>query len=93
MKTKKFISLLILNYSYNAKSFTTIEDIESKHLLQLEQENSELIEGTHLGFMPGSFHLSFFVFCQIWRQSYQNQLSFSGKDSTADFFVFCQNER
>ena len=44
MKTKKFISLLILNYSYNAKSFTTIEDIESKHLLQLEQENSELIE-------------------------------------------------
>ena len=50
MKTKKFISLLILNYSYNAKAFTTIEDIESKNLLQLEQENSELIEGTHLGF-------------------------------------------
>jgi hypothetical protein len=38
--------------------------------------------------MPGSFHLSFFVFRHFWRRSYQNQLSFSGKDSTADFFVF-----
>ena len=38
--------------------------------------------------MSGSFHLSIFVFCQFWQQSYNNQLSFSGKDSTADFFVF-----
>ena len=38
--------------------------------------------------MPGSFHLSFFVFRHLWRRSYQNQLSFSGKESTADFFVF-----
>ena len=38
--------------------------------------------------MPGSFHLSIFVFRQFWQQSYQNQLSFSGKDSTAFFFVF-----
>ena len=38
--------------------------------------------------LPGSLHLSFFVFRQFWRRSYQNQLSFSGKDSTADFFVF-----
>ena len=38
--------------------------------------------------MPGSFHLSFFVFRQFCKGSYQNQLSFSGKDSTADFFIF-----
>ena len=50
MRTKKFVLFLILNYLYKAKAFTTIEDIESKNLLQLEQENSELIEGTHLGF-------------------------------------------
>ena len=37
--------------------------------------------------MPGSFHLSFFVFRHFWRRSYKNQLSFSGKDSTADFFI------
>ena len=29
-----------------------------------------------------------FVFRQFWRRSNQNQLSFSGNDSTADFFVF-----
>ena len=46
MKTKKLILFLILNYLYKAKAFTTIEDIERKNLLQLEQENSELIEGT-----------------------------------------------
>ena len=38
--------------------------------------------------MPGSFHLPFFVFRHFWRRSYQNQLSFSGKDSTAVFFRF-----
>ena len=38
--------------------------------------------------MSGSFHLSLFVFCQFWRRSYKNQLSLSGKDSTADFFIF-----
>ena len=38
--------------------------------------------------MSGSFHLSIFVFRQFWQRSYQNQLSFSGKDRTADFFVF-----
>ena len=38
--------------------------------------------------MSSSFHLSLFVFCQFWRRSYKNQLSFSGRDSTADFFVF-----
>ena len=38
-----------------------------------------------------SFHLSFFVFRQFWGRSYQNQLSFSGRDSTADFF--CQNDK
>ena len=38
--------------------------------------------------MSGSFHLSFFVFRQLWRRSYENQLSLSGKDSAADFFVF-----
>ena len=32
--------------------------------------------------------ISSFVFRHFWRRSYQNQLSFSGKDSTADFFVF-----
>ena len=32
--------------------------------------------------------ISSFVFRQLWGQSYQNQLSFSGKDSTANFFVF-----
>ena len=45
-----------------------------------------------MSLLPGSFHLSFFVFRQFWRRSYQNQLSFSGKDSTADFFVFRQND-
>ena len=46
--------------------------------------------------MSDSFHLSIFVFCQFWQQSYQNQLSFSVKDSTADFFVirhFDQNTK
>jgi hypothetical protein len=38
--------------------------------------------------MSGSFHLSFFAFRQFWQRSYENQLSFSGKDSAADFFVF-----
>ena len=38
--------------------------------------------------MSGSFHLSFFAFHQFWQLSYESQLSFSGKDSTADFFVF-----
>ena len=33
--------------------------------------------------------ISSFVFRHFWRRSYQNQLSFSGKDSTADFLVFC----
>ena len=42
--------------------------------------------------MPGSFHLSFFVFRQSCQWSYQNQLSFSGKDSTADFFKMTKNE-
>ena len=32
--------------------------------------------------------ISSFVFHQFWRQSYESQLSFSGKDSAADFFVF-----
>ena len=32
--------------------------------------------------------ISYFVSCQFWQRSYQNQLSFSGKDSTTDFFVF-----
>ena len=32
--------------------------------------------------------ISSFVFRHFWRRSYQNQLSFSGKDSTADFFIF-----
>ena len=50
MRTKKIISFLILNYLCIAKAFKTIEDIESKNLLQLDQENSELIEGKHLGF-------------------------------------------
>ena len=43
--------------------------------------------------MPGSFHLSSFAFRQFCRRSYQNQLSFSGKDSTADFFVFRQDDK
>ena len=38
--------------------------------------------------MSGSFHLSFFAFRQFWRRSYENQLSLSGKDSTADFLIF-----
>ena len=38
--------------------------------------------------MSGSFHLSFFAFRQFWQPSYENQLSLSGKDSAADFFVF-----
>ena len=38
--------------------------------------------------MSGSFHLSFFAFRQFWQRSYENQLPLSGKDSTADFFVF-----
>ena len=42
--------------------------------------------------MPGSLHLSFFVFRQSCQWSYQNQLSFSGKDSTADFFKMTKNE-
>ena len=37
--------------------------------------------------------ISSFVFRHFWRQSYQNQLSFSGKDTTADFFVFRQNDK
>ena len=41
------ILFLILHYLCIAKA--TIDDIESKDLLQLEQENLELIEGTHLG--------------------------------------------
>ena len=32
--------------------------------------------------------ISSFVFRQFWRRSYENQLSLSGKDSAADFFVF-----
>ena len=32
--------------------------------------------------------ISSFVFCHFWQRSYQNQLSFSGKDSTTDFFCF-----
>jgi hypothetical protein len=32
-----------------------------------------------------------FRYLQFWRRSYQNQLSFSGKDSTAVFFFFPQN--
>ena len=43
--------------------------------------------------MPGSFHLSFFVFRHFWRRIYQNQLSFSGKDSTADFSFFVIYEK
>ena len=39
-----------------------------------------------------SFHVSFFVFCQFWQGSYKNQLPFSGKDSTADFFKMTKNE-
>ena len=35
---------------------------------------------------PGSFHLSFFVLRHFRRRSYQNQLSFSGKDSTAHIY-------
>ena len=38
--------------------------------------------------MSGSFHISFFTFRQFWQPSYENQLSLSGKDSTADFFGF-----
>ena len=38
--------------------------------------------------MTGSCHLSFFVFRQFWGRSYESQLSFSGKGSAADFFVF-----
>ena len=35
-----------------------------------------------------SIHLSFFFFRQFRRKNYEYQLSFSGKDSAADFFVF-----
>ena len=43
---------------------------------------------THRRLLFRSFHLSIFVFCQFWQQNYENQLSFSGKDSTAIFFLF-----
>ncbi len=49
MWSKNITLFLILNYLCIAKVFTAIEDIETKNLLQLEQENLELIEGTHLG--------------------------------------------
>jgi hypothetical protein len=76
-------------------TWTTISATICIPLFQLEKNvnngfHSDFVK--NLQFMPGSFHLSFFVFCQFWRRSYQNQLSFSGKDSTADFFVFRQNE-
>ena len=35
-------------------------------------------------FVMNACFISSFVFHQFWRQSYQNQLSFSGKDSTAE---------
>ena len=38
--------------------------------------------------MTNAGFISSFVFRHFWRQSHQNQLSFSGKDSTADFFRF-----
>ena len=37
--------------------------------------------------------ISSFVFRQFWQWSYQNRLSFSGKDSKADFFVFCHFDK
>ena len=43
-------------------------------------------------FNPYSGFISSFIFRHFRQRSYQNQLSFSGKDSTADFFVFRQNE-
>ena len=49
---------------------------------QILHKNSVISGSTYVYFILS------FVFCQFWRRSYQNQLSFSGKDSTADFFHF-----
>ena len=37
--------------------------------------------------------ISSFVFHHFWQRSYQNQLSFSGKDSTAGFFFVVRHLR